>query len=103
MTKEHPLVMFLDDLQWADSASLKFIQLLMSQTSAVKINSSLSYPLFGEALHRVEVETEGGLLVIGAYRDNEVSKAHPLHLTLKEIEKTASNDKSHYFSTIKSK
>ncbi|MBW4668452.1 MAG: AAA family ATPase [Cyanomargarita calcarea GSE-NOS-MK-12-04C] len=87
--KEHPLVIFLDDLQWADSASLKFIQLLMTKTSAVKINSSLSYPLLGEALHTVEVETERGLLLIGAYRDNEISKAHPLHSTLKEIQQTA--------------
>jgi predicted ATPase len=29
-TQEHPLVLFLDDLQWADSAPLKFIELLMS-------------------------------------------------------------------------
>ena len=61
--KEHPLVIFLDDLQWADSASLKLMQLLMD-------------------------ESEGGyLLLIGAYRDNEVSAAHPLMLTLKEIAK----------------
>ncbi|BDA69475.1 multi-sensor signal transduction multi-kinase [Rivularia sp. IAM M-261] len=64
-TKEHPLVIFIDDLQWADAASLKLIELLMSQTN----------------------ETAGGLLLIGAYRDNEVSKAHPLSLTLQEIEK----------------
>ncbi len=31
-TKEHPFVIFLDDLQWADSASLKLMQLLMSDT-----------------------------------------------------------------------
>ncbi|TAF41488.1 MAG: serine/threonine-protein kinase PknK, partial [Oscillatoriales cyanobacterium] len=62
-TKEHPLVMFLDDLQWADSASLNLMQVLMSQ---------------GEM---------GYLLLIGAYRDNEVSPAHPLMLTLGEIEK----------------
>jgi len=61
-TTEHPLVMFLDDLQWADSASLKLMQLLMADT--------------------------GHLLLIGAYRDNEVEKAHPLMLTLSEIEKT---------------
>jgi len=60
-TKEHPLVIFLDDLQWADSASLKLMQLLM-----------------GEADTRY-------LLLIGAYRDNEVSPAHPLMLTLDEI------------------
>jgi predicted ATPase/signal transduction histidine kinase/tRNA A-37 threonylcarbamoyl transferase component Bud32 len=62
-TKEHPLVIFLDDLQWADSASLKLMQLLMSET-----------------------ETRY-LLLIGAYRDNEVSPAHPLILTLGEIQK----------------
>jgi predicted ATPase/signal transduction histidine kinase len=58
---EYPLVMFLDDLQWADSASLKLIQLLMTETKH--------------------------LLLIGAYRDNEVNPAHPLMLTLSEIEK----------------
>jgi predicted ATPase/signal transduction histidine kinase len=60
---EHPLVMFLDDLQWADSASLKLMQLLMANT--------------------------GDLFLIGAYRDNEVNPAHPLMLTLNDIEKTA--------------
>ncbi|MEH2195256.1 MAG: AAA family ATPase [Nostoc sp.] len=59
---EHPLVIFLDDLQWADSASLKLIQLLMADTSY--------------------------LFLIGAYRDNEVNLAHPLMLTLSEIAKT---------------
>ncbi|MEH2093557.1 trifunctional serine/threonine-protein kinase/ATP-binding protein/sensor histidine kinase [Nostoc sp.] len=58
---EHPLVMFLDDLQWADSASLKLMQLLMAETKH--------------------------LLLIGAYRDNEVNPAHPLMLTLSEIQK----------------
>ncbi|MBW4617355.1 MAG: AAA family ATPase [Desmonostoc vinosum HA7617-LM4] len=58
---EHPLVMFLDDLQWADSASLKLIQLLMADT--------------------------GHLFIIGAYRDNEVNPGHPLMLTLSEIQK----------------
>lgn len=58
---EHPLVIFLDDLQWADSASLKLMQLLISEADT-------NY-----------------LLVIGAYRDNEVSNAHPLMLTLEEI------------------
>ncbi|MFB2919392.1 trifunctional serine/threonine-protein kinase/ATP-binding protein/sensor histidine kinase [Aerosakkonema funiforme] len=61
--KEHPLVIFLDDLQWADSASLNLIQLLM-----VIVN-------------------QGYLLLIGAYRDNEVFPAHPLMMRLKEIRK----------------
>ncbi|AFY43615.1 ATP-binding sensor histidine kinase [Nostoc sp. PCC 7107] len=62
-TQEHPLVIFLDDLQWADSTSLKLMQLLMEE-------SQKSY-----------------LLLIGAYRDNEVSPAHPLMLSLEEVSK----------------
>ncbi|MEH1816568.1 MAG: AAA family ATPase [Nostoc sp.] len=58
---EHPLVMFLDDLQWADSASLKLMQLLMADT--------------------------GHLLLIGAYRDNEVNLGHQLMLALSELKK----------------
>ncbi|RCJ40801.1 histidine kinase [Nostoc minutum NIES-26] len=64
-TPEHPLVIFLDDLQWADSASLQLIQLLMSETET------------------------GYLLLIGAYRDNEVTLAHPLMLAISDISKTA--------------
>ncbi|GAB4185584.1 MAG: AAA family ATPase [Coleofasciculaceae cyanobacterium] len=60
---EHPLTVFLDDLQWADGASLKLMELLMSGTTP-------------------------GLFLIGAYRDNEVSPAHPFSLTLEEIIKT---------------
>ena len=63
-TREHPLVIFIDDLQWADSASLKLMQLLMS-----------------------EADTRY-LLFLGAYRDNEVTLAHPLMLTLEEIQKS---------------
>ncbi|MEH2049758.1 AAA family ATPase [Nostoc sp.] len=63
-TPEHPLVIFLDDLQWADSASLDLMQLLMSDTET------------------------GYLLLIGAYRDNEVSPGHLLMLALSDIGKT---------------
>ncbi|MDZ8225437.1 MULTISPECIES: AAA family ATPase [unclassified Nostoc] len=76
-TKEHPLVLFLDDLQWADTASLKLIQLLMCE-------SKLSYA--SEETEQM-YENKGGLLLVGSFRDNEVSKAHPLSLTLKEIQK----------------
>ncbi|MBO9999856.1 MAG: GAF domain-containing protein [Cyanobacteria bacterium SID2] len=62
-TKEHPLVLFLDDLQWADSASLDLQKLLMDESEA------------------------GHLLILGAYRDNEVFPAHPLMLTLDELQK----------------
>ncbi|OYD91788.1 histidine kinase [Nostoc sp. 'Peltigera membranacea cyanobiont' 213] len=61
-TEAHPLVMFLDDLQWADSASLMLMQLLMADT--------------------------GYLFLIGAYRDNEVNPTHPLILALNDIQKT---------------
>jgi predicted ATPase/signal transduction histidine kinase/tRNA A-37 threonylcarbamoyl transferase component Bud32 len=73
-SKEHPLVIFLDDLQWADSATLKLIELMMTDTDTTNKSSSLSSPLVGG--------TEGGLFLIGAYRDNEVNPTHPLMMTL---------------------
>lgn len=63
-TPEHLLVLFLDDLQWVDSASLKLIQSLL-------IDPERSY-----------------LLLIGAYRDNEVDSRHLLTLTLDVLRKT---------------
>ena len=59
----HPLVIFLDDLQWADAASLKSIELMLT-------DEQMKY-----------------LLLIGAYRDNEVSPTHPSILTLNRLEK----------------
>ncbi len=60
---EHPLVMFMDDLHWADPASLKLLQSLV-------------------------LDPDGGyLLLIGAYRDNEVDAGHPLVLALEELRK----------------
>ena len=72
-SKEHPLVMFLDDLQWADSATLNLMELMMTDTDTTNKSSSLSSSLAGG--------TEGGLFLIGAYRDNEVNSAHPLMMT----------------------
>jgi len=63
LAPEHPLVIFLDDLQWADAASLQLMQLL--------ITASDSQYLF----------------LIVAYRDNEVNGVHPLILTLEQIRK----------------
>jgi len=60
---EHPLVIFLDDLQWADGASLGLLELLLT----------------GAPIRN--------LLIIGAYRDNEVSLTHPLSLMLDEARK----------------
>src|SRR5215831_8380377 len=52
-TPEHPLAMFIDDMQWADTASLQLIANLLTD---------------GDTRH---------LLIIGAYRDNEVDPTHP--------------------------
>ena len=58
---DHPLALFLDDLQWLDAATLDLLQHLVTQPD-------VRY-----------------LLLVGAYRDNEVSPAHPLLRTLAAI------------------
>ena len=58
---EHPLALFLDDLQWLDAASLDLIEDLLTQPD-------VRY-----------------LMLIGAYRDNEVSASHPLMRKLDAI------------------
>lgn len=60
--REHPLIIFLDDLQWADHATLKLLEMLLDD------QSKLTHLLF-----------------IGAYRSNEVDSGHPLHLTFSRI------------------
>jgi len=60
-TEKHPLILFLDDLQWIDSSSLKLLEVLLS-------DSSLQY-----------------FLMVCAYRDNEVSPHHPLTLLLQQL------------------
>ncbi len=59
----HPLVIFIDDLQWADPASLDFLAMLAGE-------SDIRY-----------------LLIIGAYHDNDMSASHPLRLSLADVEK----------------
>ena len=61
--EEHPLVIFLDDLQWADNASLNLLRTLMTGPEA-------RY-----------------LFLIGAYRENEVDATHPLTAFLDEIQR----------------
>jgi PAS domain S-box-containing protein len=58
---EHPLALFLDDLQWLDPATLDLIEHLVTHP---------------DVRH---------LLLVGAYRDNEVGPAHPLARTLARI------------------
>ncbi|WP_036479641.1 AAA family ATPase [Myxosarcina sp. GI1] len=58
---KHPLVLFLDDLQWADTASLKLIEL-------ITLDTDFKY-----------------LFTIGSYRDNEIDPTHSLQFTLQEL------------------
>jgi predicted ATPase/transcriptional regulator with GAF, ATPase, and Fis domain len=58
---EHPLVVFLDDLQWADSATLQLLAQLLTNLGV------------------------RDLLLIGAFRDNEVAPGHPLVKVVGEI------------------
>lgn len=62
-SEEHPLVMFLDDLQWADFASLELVK---------------SFVRRGAGAH---------LLLVGAYRDNEVGPSHPMTQMLEDLRK----------------
>jgi PAS domain S-box-containing protein len=60
-TAEHPLALFLDDLQWLDTATLELLERLVTDPDVRHV------------------------LLIGAYRDNEVSSSHPLMRTLDAI------------------
>ncbi|WP_045112905.1 AAA family ATPase [Microscilla marina] len=59
--KENPLVLFLDDLQWADASSLQLLQTMLNQ------NDNQYF------------------LAIGAYRSNEVHESHPFNITLHNL------------------
>lgn len=61
--EEHPLVMFIDDWQWADMASLNLLKLLMT-------NHDNQY-----------------FMMIGAYRDNEVDATHPFARAIEDLKK----------------
>jgi PAS domain S-box-containing protein len=64
---EHPLALFLDDLQWLDAATLDLLEELLTR-------SDLRH-----------------LMLIGAYRDNEVTAAHPLRRKLEAIRSAGGN------------
>ncbi|WP_150910465.1 diguanylate cyclase [Marinobacter halotolerans] len=61
-TEDHPVVLFLDDLQWSDQPTIDLIR-------------------------RIAMSREQShLLLIGAYRSNEVGPGHPLRLLLDDLE-----------------
>ncbi|MFC1617394.1 AAA family ATPase [Candidatus Margulisiibacteriota bacterium] len=59
--KEHPLIIFIDDLQWSDSGAIKIIE-------SLALSMNIRY-----------------FFLICAYRDNEVTKGHLLWHTINEI------------------
>ena len=59
---EHPVVVFLDDLQWTDRSSLQLLRLMAG-------DPGLRH-----------------LLLVGAYRDRDVDESHPLTATLQELQ-----------------
>jgi len=84
--KEHPLIIFIDDWQWADSASLELLKVMMGD------------------------QTNQYFMIVGAYRDNEVSKSHPFMLTLDAIKEANAAlttiiiqalNKNHVFELVK--
>ncbi|MEI7847807.1 MAG: serine/threonine-protein kinase PknK, partial [Chloroflexota bacterium] len=62
---QHPLVLFLDDLQWSDAASLELLEYLITAVD------------------------QRYLFIIGAYRNNETHAEHPLGLAIRRIEQAA--------------
>ncbi|NES69288.1 MAG: AAA family ATPase, partial [Okeania sp. SIO2D1] len=60
--KEHPLTLFIDDLQWADLATLQLMERML-----------------------LDGQTES-LLLLGAYRNNEISPGHPLTMTMAKLQ-----------------
>lgn len=62
--KEHPFILFIDDLQWVDLASLGLLKNIMLDDEIKQ------------------------LFIIGAYRDNEVDSSHPFVMAMNELEKT---------------
>ena len=65
--REHPLALFLDDLQWLDAATLDLLEDLLTPPGVPH------------------------LMLIGAYRDNEVTAAHPLTRKLEAIRSAGAN------------
>src|SRR5262249_44645593 len=64
---EHPLALFLDDLQWLDAATLELLE------------------------HLITGQEVKHLLLVGAYRDNEVNASHPLMRALDAIRKAGAS------------
>ena len=60
-TKEHPLVLFIDDMQWADNATIKLLKIIL-------LDTEIQY-----------------FMCINAYRDNETDSSHHFILLIEEL------------------
>ncbi|AFZ48090.1 diguanylate cyclase with PAS/PAC and GAF sensors [Cyanobacterium stanieri PCC 7202] len=76
VSKETPLILFLDDLQWADQATLKLMELMMN-------DSSLQH-----------------LFLVGAYRNNEVSPDSDLVITINKLKEHHHLIKEYYLDNL---
>jgi len=77
--KGHPFILFIDDLQWVDSGSLGLLKSIM---------------LDDEIQH---------LLIIGAYRDNEVDSTHPFMMAVSELQRANVNINSIELANLQQK
>ncbi|MFE8605402.1 trifunctional serine/threonine-protein kinase/ATP-binding protein/sensor histidine kinase [Archangium violaceum] len=73
---ERPLVLFLDDLQWADPASLELLRYVATHPETPPV------------------------LLIGAFRDNEVTPSHPLARTLVEVRASGTRVRDIYLGPL---
>ncbi len=73
---EHPLTLFLDDLQWLDAATLDLVEDILS-------HSEIRY-----------------FLLVGAYRDNEVDAAHPLMRKLEAMRRSGGQTARHCTGSV---
>jgi predicted ATPase len=73
-SKDHPLILFLDDLQWIDEGSMDLLSSLLSDVT-------LKY-----------------FMLIGAYRSNEVGEDHSLSTLLQDLSSSASKLQQHQYS-----
>ena len=84
---EHPLALFLDDLQWLDAATLDLIEHLLTSSLA---NQQSSRPTEAKMRQANQADVRH-LLLIAAYRDNEVDATHPLSRKLEAIQRAGAH------------
>ncbi len=112
---DRPLVIFLDDLQWVDAASLQLIEGILSpENTQIGISNNPESVTTNQVISQSSTNNSGSillpkirekeqdapthqflrqdsshlnLLLIGSYEDNQVSPTHPLMMTIKRLQK----------------